>query len=330
MKQRNMKTPYWGIVLLLFVLVLAACGNNSAEKQNSSALPTTTEVPAESPEPTDVSAATKKVTTIHGDVEIPTRPQRIVTDDYLGALIALDVIPIGTPGLHLKNLYFAEALAGIEDIGAYGNSSIEKIIDLQPDLIITSENDETKYNLLSKAAPTISVPYGQLKNAHEELNYFGELLGREAEATAWLADYDKRVAEAKSKVDKAIPPDATFTIFEDTDKAVYVYGDNFGRGGQPVYQALGRTPPSSIAAEIMEKQYKEISLEVLADYAGDYIILTSDSKTLEDYKQDPIWNTLKAVQNGHLYVWKEERSWYYDPIAVLSQTEELAAWISEE
>lgn len=123
----------------------------------------------------------------------------------MGALIALDVIPIGTPGLHLKNLYFAEALAGIEDIGAYGNGSIEKIIDLQPDLIITSENDETKYNLLSKAAPTISVPYGQLKNAHEELNYFGELLGREAEAKAWLADYDERVAQAKAKVDKAIP-----------------------------------------------------------------------------------------------------------------------------
>lgn len=330
MKQRNMKTPYWGIVLLLFVLVLAACGNNSAEKQNSSALPTTTEAPAESPEPTDVSAATKKVTTIHGDVEIPTRPQRIVTDDYLGALIALDVIPIGTPGLHLKNLYFAEALAGIEDIGAYGNGSIEKIIDLQPDLIITSENDETKYNLLSKAAPTISVPYGQLKNAHEELNYFGELLGREAEAKAWLADYDERVAQAKAKVDKAIPPDATFTIFEDNDKSVYVYGDNFGRGGQPVYQALGRTPPSSSAAEIMEKQYKEISLEVLADYAGDYIILTSNTRTLEDFKQDPIWNTLDAVKNDHLYVWKEERSWYYDPIAVLSQTEELAAWISGE
>ncbi|MBP1996548.1 ABC transporter substrate-binding protein [Paenibacillus eucommiae] len=335
MQKRNGHIQSWGIALLMLVLLLSACGKNSDVKQDASS-PTaaatleSTTSPAETTAPTETTPATKVVTTLHGDIEIPVKPLRIVTDDYLGSLIALGVKPIGTPGLHLKNLYFAEALAGVEDIGDYGNSSMEKIIDLHPDLIITAEDDEAKYNVLAKAAPTISVPYGELKNAHEELTYFGKLLGREAEAAAWLADYDDRIAKAKAKVDKAIPADATFTIFEDGEKSVYTYGDNFGRGGQPIYQALGRKPPAGIADEIMKKQWKELSMEMLASYAGDYLIITSNSRTLDDFKKDPVWSTLEAVKNDRVYVWKEERSWYYDPIAVLSQTEELAAWLSGE
>ncbi|WGT40517.1 hypothetical protein QH639_07035 [Lysinibacillus sp. 1 U-2021] len=28
------------------------------------------------------------------------------------------------------------------------------------------------------------------------------------------------------------------------------------------------------------------------------------------FKKDPIWDSLPAVKNDHLYVWPEERSWY--------------------
>ena len=77
----------------------------------------------------------------------------------------------------------------------------------------------------------------------------------------------------------------------------------------------------------MEKQWAEISEETLVQYAGDYIILTSNDRTLEDYKADPIWSSLPAVQNNKVFVWKEEVSWYYDPIAILNQTEQLTNWL---
>ncbi|MFF2090769.1 ABC transporter substrate-binding protein [Paenibacillus sp. NPDC058174] len=330
MKQNKWSSSWLGLALLMLVLLLAACGNNNSTAAGNNNVPPAAAATADSSADGTTASTTKIVSTKNGDIEIPVKPMRIVTDDYLGSLIALGVTPVGTPGLHLKNLYFAEALKGVEDIGDYGNVSLEKILALQPDLIITAENDPAKYDNLSKAAPTISVPYGDLKNAREELTYFGKLLGREQEAEAWLAAYEDRLAKAREQVDQAIPPEATFTIFEDVEKAVYVYGDNFGRGGQPIYQALGRKPPSGVAAEIMEKQYVELSKEMMTQYAGDYIILTSNSRTLEDYKKDPLWNTLDAVKNDRLYVWKEERSWYYDPIAVLSQTEELAAWLSQK
>ncbi|MFW5435824.1 AraC family transcriptional regulator [Paenibacillus apiarius] len=271
---------------------------------------------------------TKVVSTMNGDVKIPVHPQRIVADQYLGSLIALGITPIGTPGLHRKNPYFAEALQNVADIGDE-NGNLEKVLDLQPDLIVTGVTpDKSRYEQLSQIAPTVSIPYGELKNAHEELTYFGKLLGKEKEAEAWLAEYDRRIAAARESARTAVPSDATFSIFELTSKATYVYGDNFGRGGQAVYQALGFKPPAHIAAEILEKQWAELSNELLPQYAGDYIILTSNDRTLEDIKADPIWATLDAVKNNRVYVWKEERSWYFDPIAVLSQTEEIAAWLA--
>lgn len=300
-------------LFLGLLLLLAACGNTTTS--------TTTNKESK-------LADTKKVQNMNGEIEIPINPKRIVAEEYIATLIVLNVKPIGAPGLTLENYYLKDALKGVSSIGTYGKPSTEKIIGLKPDLIITGNGDN--YEALSKIAPTVVIPYGELKDAHEELTYFGQLLGKEQEAKDWLVQYDQKIADAKAQVDAIIPADASFSIIEDAGKKLYVYGDNFGRGGQPVYQALGRKPPAKIADEIMEKQWAEISEEMLTEYAGDYIILTADTRTLEDFKKDPIWSSLPAVKNDHLYIWPEERSWYYDPTAVLAQVEELTKWLTSK
>ncbi|MBU8710947.1 AraC family transcriptional regulator [Brevibacillus parabrevis] len=325
-------------VMLCLTLMLAACsGNAGAPSQAANGNQTETSAASDanrstqtSSTPAEASSQTQVISTVKGDVVVPATPRRIVADQYLGTLITLGVTPIGAPGLHRQNPYITEALKNVEDIGDV-NGSLEKVIDLQPDLIVTeSSDDQGRYDQLSKIAPTISIPYGQLKNIQEELTFFGKLLGKEQEAKDWLADYEKRIAAAKERVRKVIPEGKSFSIIELTDKQMFVYGDNFGRGGQAVYQALGLKPPAAIAKTLQEKQWLELSSELLSQYAGDYIILTSNSHTLEDLKKDPLWSSLDAVKNNHVYVWKEERSWYYDPIAVLSQTEEIADWLTKQ
>lgn len=317
--------------LLLLAVLTSACGakDTTATNLSTNQLAVTETQNLESAEgitKEDNADATKTVTTVNGDITIPVNPKRIVAEEYLGSLIALDMIPVGAPGLTLDNYYFKEALTGVEDTGVYGQVSVEKIIALDPDLILSGNADS--YNQLSKIAPTIIIPYGTLKNAHEELTYFGELLGKEKEAKTWLDHYDQQIAAAKAMVDKAIPEDATFSILEVSAKSIWTYGDNFGRGGQPIFQALGRKPPEVVADEIMEKQWVELSAELLDKYAGDYLVVTANNITLEYLKAEPIWSKLPAVKNDHVYVWPEERSWYYDPIAVLSQTEELVNWLT--
>ena len=301
-------------LLLLIALLLSACGSTSSSTEKANEMKVNEE------------STTKTIKTGNGDIEIPIHPKRIVAEEYLGSLIALDVIPVGAPGLSIQNYYYKDTLKGIEDIGDYGSPSTEKIIALNPDIIISGNGEN--YEALSKIAPTVIIPYGELSNVHEELTYFGDLLGQEEVARVWLEQYDQRIADAKSQVDTAIDANLSFSIMEDGGKSTWVYGDNFGRGGQPIYQALGRKPPSGVAEEIMEKQWAELSEEMIEKYAGDYIIMTSNDRTVEDFKADPVWGSLPAVKNDQLYVWPEERSWYYDPLAVLTQTEELTDWLT--
>lgn len=324
---KGLKLSMAATLLFCFALFMSACSTGTLNTNTAtveSKLTTKGEAaPSNKPQ---TEAQTRVITTIKGDIEIPSHPERIVVDLYLGSFIALNVKPIGTPELNLKNPYFSEALAGVENIGEYESVSLEKIIDLQPDMIVTG--NEAAYEQYSKIAPTIVVPYGELKNTHEELTYFGKSLGKEAEAEAWLADYDQRIAAAKAKVESAIPSDAVFSVMQDWGGNTGVFGDNFGRGGQAVYQALGLKPPAKVAEQLMKEQIVEVSGEKLSDFAGDYIILTSDTLTLAELKTEPIWKLIDAVKNDRVYIWSKERSWYFDPIATLSQTEELANWLA--
>lgn len=173
-------------LLVILALVASACGNSTGNTNKGTANTGDNATATASPQPAATTApdAFKTVTTINGEIEIPAEPKRIVAEEYLGSLIALGTIPVGAPGLTLENVYFKEALAGVTDTGTYGKMSPENIIALEPDLIISGMADS--YETLSQIAPTVIVPYGDLKNAHEELTYFGELLGRNRKPkTGW-------------------------------------------------------------------------------------------------------------------------------------------------
>lgn len=260
-------------------------------------------------------------------MEIPLHPKRIVAGEYLGGLIALGITPIGTSEHHIKNPYFQEYLKDVENIGD-GNGNVEKILSLNPDLIIMDDFYPELNEQMSKIAPTVVIPYASLKTVHEEVGYFGELLSEEDKAKTWLADYDSRMANAKESVLKVVPADSTFSIIEWSENSLMAVGTDFGKGGQSIYNGLGFKPPADIAAEMADPGWASFSAEVLPKYAGDYIILTSDSKKLDELKADPIWGALPAVKNDHVFLWTSDRSGYWDPIAILSQTEELAAWLT--
>lgn len=77
-----------------------------------------------------------------------------------------------------------------------------------------------------------------------------------------------------------------------------------------------------------DTQWKEISREVVGDYAGDHIFLTVGENN-KNYKGDAIWQSLPAVKNNQVYELLEDRYWYFDPIAIQGQAEEFADMIVE-
>ncbi|MCM3337525.1 hypothetical protein M3650_02400 [Paenibacillus sp. MER TA 81-3] len=69
--------------------------------------------------------------------------------------------------------------------------------------------------------------------------------------------------------------------------------------------------------------YKQVSFEVLADYAGNYIFLDESNGGALN-KKDPIWSSIAAVKNDRVFYLDAKRFWPYDPIAVLAHAEEGA------
>ncbi|MCW3793398.1 AraC family transcriptional regulator [Paenibacillus sp. LS1] len=324
--------PSTAVVLLFsLMLLLSACGtgtvgnNSSAANENGTASKSTNQEQAAGSS-TSEQPQTKTVSTVTGDVEVPIQPKRIVAGEYLGSLIALGITPVGTSSHHIINPYLNDVLKDVEDLGD-GNGNLEKIAAMEPDLIIMDDTYTEMNEQLVKIAPTVIVPYASFKSVHEEITYFGELLGKETEAASWLAEYDRRTAAAKEKVLNVIPADSTFSILEYMGKDISTVGANYGKGGQPIYNVLGFKPPVAVMAELQDPGWASLSAEVLPKYAGDYIILTTDNQTMDTLKADPIWGGLDAVKNDHVYIWGADRSWYWDPIAILTQTEELADWL---
>lgn len=327
---RQTRTGMLLSILLSLTLLLSACStgvasNSSGDASGSNSTSSSTKtVTAENQ---SKSSEPRIISTVKGDITIPAEPKRIVVDLYLGSLIALGIKPVGTPEMNLKNPYFIKSLEGVQNIGEYETISLEKVLELEPDLIVTGNPD--LFDSFSKIAPTLVVPYGELKNTHEEIAYFGEVLNKEKESEAWLTDYDARIADAKKRVGEAIDPQAEVSVMQFYDKAPLAFGDNFGRGGQAVYSALGLNPPADKKEILMKDQLVEVSSEAIPEFAGDYIILTADNLTLEELKSKPVWSSLDAVKNDRVFIWSPDRSWYFDPIATLDQTEELAAWFTK-
>ena len=119
------------ILFLALIVILTACGNaNDSTKTNKDQ---DVSIKAETTE-----SATKIIKTQRGDLEMPRHPKRIVTDGYLPELLVLGVKPIGSTQWDLENKVIKDQIDGIETTG---ERSLETIVQLKPDLIITWVSD---------------------------------------------------------------------------------------------------------------------------------------------------------------------------------------------
>jgi iron complex transport system substrate-binding protein len=136
----------------------------------------------------------------------------------------------------------------------------------------------------------------------DSVRIFGDILGRKAEAEQWITQFDAKVEAARKKVSSKISKDETFTIFNIWKNKLRVYGF-VNMGGYALYEGLQVTPAPQVDKEFRNAKewYREISYEVLPEFAGDHIILTTydpdgTSTVLKELESSPLWKNLKAVK----------------------------------
>lgn len=265
----------------------------------------------------------RTVETDKGPVEIPENPEVIVSDYYLGEMLAVDVKPAIASPYALNNPFLADKVDGIEALNTTSaETSLEMIAETQPDLIITiTEADYDKY---SKIAPTVYIQDG--KRTDEELfRYIADLVGKSDEAEAYLADFNERAEAAKDEI-QDIVGDRTVSILEVWPQEIYTMGSNFARGGSILYDMWGLKAPEAIQETMVDgdETYKVISVEALPEYAGDYILYgvlaDTDSSFVEDSQ---LWNNLDAVKNGLVMPYEQVAYMHRDPITLNGQLDDL-------
>lgn len=297
---------------LTLSVIVTACGGSSTGT-TSSASSTTGEAAT-------TASATREFDTDKGKITIPTKPQRIVTDYYGGELLAVDANVIGVEPTAFKNPFIKDKLAErkAQDVGTPLN--MEKILELDPDLIVIMYDDN--YDALSKIAPTVHIPFGTAKNIRETVNLFGDLTGNTEQAKQFLGEYDKAAAAGREKIKGVVDANTTVGLYELTDKnALWIFGDNAGRGGQAVYDALQLKMPAKIAKDA---QTTQLSLEALPEHDADYMFLTfydpeGKSEALDKLKKSPVWSSLPAAKNNHIFYNDYNTFYPYDPIAIKGQ-----------
>lgn len=296
------------LVSVGIILLLAACNLTNTETEKAK-------------EKEDTGTHVFKAA--NGDIDVPNNPKRVVVRTYMGHVLALDVPVVGATEWDLGSPFIdKKVLDKIKDVGVPMNA--EEVLALEPDLIITDTEDEVA--TLEKIAPTVLLPYDTVRNINESVDRFGELLNRKAEAEAWKKSFKEKAEKERARLEAAnFPMDATVGLYELQDSKLFVFGSNFGRGGQVLTTGLGLKQQENIQKVSDGDGWKELSLEALPDYAADFMFFTSytangtESAELTALKANPIWQTIPAVEKNQVIELPFEKMYYYDPIAVQAQ-----------
>ncbi|MBV2355398.1 iron-siderophore ABC transporter substrate-binding protein [Streptomyces sp. J2-1] len=300
------RVPLWTSALAVTLLgpLLAACGTSDDSASKSSA------PKGSSPSAASAGAFPAKVATKFGTVTVPSRPQRIVALGWGDAetALALGVQPVGASdwlafggdgvGPWGKGLYTRKP----EIIGTL-EPQYEKIAALKPDLIldVKSSGDQTRYDTLSKIAPTIDVPKGgdQYKISWQrQTTMISQALGLAAKGKELIAANQRKFDEAA----KAHPEfkNRTITVGSRTSSGwgAYVKGTdrvNFA-------QQLGFVNNPKVDAKAGAGFSVPVSEENLQMLNADLVVMAPIGIKAPRITGDPLYQSLPAVKQGHSVV----------------------------
>lgn len=267
---------------------------------------------------TQEESGTRIVSTVKGDVEVPANPQRVLVDYIVGDVVAMGVKPIalstldvsGEPSTfesEIKGLAFKNEIEGLKYIG-WGYDP-EAVMALEPDLIILSWSDEG-YEDLSKIAPTVYIPYGEM-TTEERVMLVGDALNKEEKAGQVLSDFNAKVEQSAQALKDAGIYDEYVTVAQYSGGQAWVAGNKHAVG-KLLYDSIGLPILDKVQTDIIDvdKYWGEISLEVFPGYIGDYFIHLGDYP--KDWETNEIIGSVPAMKEGKTFSLDGSLTWYTD------------------
>lgn len=237
------------------------------------------------------------------DVVLQHKPEKIVvlSPSFLELLYAVDGKAAGRPNSNAKTPLPQQA-QDIPEVGFVYNINIEKVVSLQPDLVIAMQgmHDKLIPLLESNHIPVIVLKYKTYDDIFAKITLFGDIVGTREKAQALTQNINDRL---KLITDKLPNQTTKIAILHATAKGVSVELENsiagntarllrlqnVAAGNKPIDSGADTTP---------------YSLEKLAESDPDILFVVTMGnaaeieKTMrEDVEANPAWSTLRAVRN---------------------------------
>jgi len=287
--------------LTVTIFLLVACGSSSKSENSTSS--------------DKVELSSKpKIDGFHYYGDIPKNPKRIasLSSTYTGYLLQLGFDPVTVTSYDAKNPVLKEK---VKNAKVLMPEDLESIAKQKPDLIVVDASDKN-IDELKKIAPTIAIDYG--KNDYLEiLNRFGQIFGKEKEADQWIADWKSKTADIGKQLKEKLGQNVTFTVVGLYEKEIYLFGNNWGRGGEVIYKSLGFDAPQKVKDEVFPSGYLQVSQETVSEYIGDYVLVAAeDDKTGSALYESDVWKSIPAVQQNHILKVDANAFYFNDPLTL--------------
>ncbi|WP_374018258.1 ABC transporter substrate-binding protein [Paenibacillus thiaminolyticus] len=297
----------FAVLLCAMMWVVAGCGN-SASQEGTAQEPAVQQAVQEPQQPQQPEAADsgsaasfpRTVAHLSGETVIDAKPMKIATPyiafvDYMAVLDAYPVAAQGVDTIERNFPNLSQRIAGKDIIDLGMKADLERLLAVQPDLIIAADDMKDQYERLSQIAPTVIFP--QADDWRTTLKQIAEVIGEEEKAGQVLAEFDRKSTEYKEELAFRSEESVLFTMY--SGKEMFVMW-NDGRF-DPFYKGLGLKPVEGATAN------GQISLESLAAFNPDHLFVINNWQNpiqggvKEALKDSKVWNSMDAVKNNHVY-----------------------------
>ncbi|MEL6382265.1 MAG: iron-siderophore ABC transporter substrate-binding protein [Cyanobacteria bacterium J06626_18] len=241
-----------------------------------------------------------------GETVVPRTPERVVVLGSIIDALALGVEPVGAaywspsrPNREELAPVFSDRTAGITVLGHARQPSLERIVKLQPDLILDEKGGGDFYSYLSQIAPTVVVDFTLVADVwKEDVLRVATALGKPDEAQALIQQYEQRIAQFQevmgARLDTTVVSVARFGFGQ-----VRSFQTNSFSGA--VLAEVGLPRPES---QQRKKTFEIISLENLASLDGDVLFFMQNNpekSILTELQGNTLWSQLGVVQRGQVH-----------------------------
>lgn len=252
------------------------------------------------------SSSEKTLTYKDQTVTLKAQPQRVVTltTSLLNMAYAVGGNSIAKATTKSP---IPDAAKDLPELGQTAHIDMEKLVGLNPDLVIgeKAQNQKLESLLQSNKLPYVLINYDGINDNVPLMKFLGTVYGTEDKANAAIATYEKGVKAAQDEAAKYTP--AHIAILRATGKDVTA----------ETPQSITASMAAALKMDNVITNHKELklsdktvpySLEQLSADNPDIIFIVTMGKADEinkkldqEMRENPAWSSLKAVENHKVY-----------------------------